>query len=108
MGSLSRYGLQWGLAQVWPHWPYGTFVANFLGCFIMGLCLMHLPLLSPHLRLGLMTGFLGSLTTLSSLHGETIQMWHEARYLAGLLHWAGGAVLALLGCGVGVFLGSKF
>jgi fluoride ion exporter CrcB/FEX len=58
--------------------PFATFVANTLGAFLMGVCFELLaceyfharPILQTRLRSGILTGFMGSLTTMSSFAFE--------------------------------------
>jgi fluoride ion exporter CrcB/FEX len=58
--------------------PFGTFVANTLGAFFMGIFFEVLsckyfhqrPVLQAHLRAGILTGFMGTLTTMSSFAFE--------------------------------------
>ncbi len=106
-GAFSRFYLQ-KIGQAWaPGLPWGTFAANSVGAFIMGLCGPIMITQSPNLRIFLVTGFLGCLTTLSSLNFEVIDLFQQRRYLAGLLHWGGGALLTFVICAVGWALSGK-
>ena len=79
LGAWARYGL--ALALNGRGWlPWGTFVANAVGGFLIGLALAHLatrPDLSPLWRLFVITGFLGALTTFSSYSAEVIVLLQE-------------------------------
>lgn len=79
LGAWARYGL--ALAMNGRSWlPWGTFVANAVGGFLIGLALAHLaakPDLSPLWRLFFVTGFLGALTTFSSFSAEVIVLVQE-------------------------------
>lgn len=79
LGAWARYGL--ALAMNGRSWlPWGTFVANAVGGFLIGLALAHLaakPDLSPLWRLFVVTGFLGALTTFSSFSAEVIVLVQE-------------------------------
>lgn len=87
-GTLARYSLA-GL--VYARWgtgfPYGTLVVNLLGCFLIGwldaLCERKF-LLSPNLRLLLMTGFCGAFTTFSTWMLETSNLLKGGETLAAL------------------------
>ncbi|GAA2057190.1 fluoride efflux transporter CrcB [Williamsia deligens] len=73
VGTASRYGLE----EAFPHhgtgWPTGTFVANMLGAFALGLLLEALVRLGDDtgrrrdVRLLLGVGFCGAFTTYSTL-----------------------------------------
>ena len=88
--------------------PYGTLVVNLAGCFIIGLLFAladRSRLLTPDVRLVLITGYLGALTTFSSFAVETINAGR-----AGLLQQAvtnivlnnvGGLTLTYLGLRLG-------
>lgn len=81
VGSVLRWGMGLGLTSILPiagAFPWGTLAANTLGCFLAG-GLLGLPQgldsLTPAQRAALLTGFLGGLTTFSSLLLETAQLW---------------------------------
>ena len=67
--------------------PYGTLVANMVGCFLIGLLTglaINRGMLSPQLRLFLITGLLGSLTTYSTFLFETSNFLRNRELLLGL------------------------
>ena len=72
-GAWLRWGLGLWLNPLFPSIPPGTLAANLLGAYLMGLAIAafsHWSGLSPELRLGFTTGFLGGLTTFSTFSGE--------------------------------------
>ena len=97
LGAWSRWGLSVWLNTGPDKFPMGTLVANFAGSYFIGLAiswsLIH-PEWPSHLRLLLVTGLLGALTTFSTFSAETVTFLHEGRY--GLA--ATYAMLTLLGC----------
>ncbi|MBL8310774.1 MAG: fluoride efflux transporter CrcB [Burkholderiales bacterium] len=103
LGAWARYGL--ALAMNGRSWlPWGTFVANAIGGFLIGLALAHLaakPELSPLWRVFFVTGFLGALTTFSSFSAEVIVLVQEgavARAMAlAAMHLLASLVLTALG-----------
>lgn len=106
IGAISRYGISLFLqTRLGAGFPWGTLAVNLLGCFLIGL-LMELvqggATLSPRLRLALITGFLGALTTFSTFGYETIQLAAQGRLGAAV---GNGAANLLLGLGA-VWLGS--
>ncbi len=65
LGSVLRYGMGLFAAQrlgaftAASGWPWGTFLVNVIGCFVIGLCYRLLPIPAdgpPSARLLLMTG----------------------------------------------------
>ena len=77
IGASLRWGLGLWLNSLFSSLAFGTLVANFIGCFLMGILLAAFwtfPQFSPEWRLFLVTGFLGALTTFSSFSGEVIEL----------------------------------
>lgn len=76
LGAASRYGI--GLLStrlLGTGFPYGTLVVNLAGCFFIGLLFAlsnRIWFFSPELRLFLITGYLGALTTFSTYSLETV------------------------------------
>lgn len=94
LGAVCRYwvGLYVRSADWAGPFPFvGTIVVNLLGCFLFG-CIaqmvIEMELISPFLRLALLTGFLGAFTTFSAYSFDTLELWEQR----GLL-WAGAYVL---------------
>ena len=71
IGSGARYLLTLGMARfAGSSFPWGTLLANVIGCFILAL-LAELSALSAEVRLTLMTGVLGGFTTYSAFNQDT-------------------------------------
>ena len=103
LGAVSRWGLSRGLAQwLGTQFPYGTLLANLLGCFLLGL-IMHIGLntdkIAPSLRLAVTVGFLGALTTFSTFSYETVALLQDGNWTK-----AGWNILANLILGLGATL----
>ncbi len=108
LGALARYGT--GLLAVkylGIRFPYGTLIVNLTGCFLIGICFAladKTSWLSPSIRLFLMTGFLGALTTFSTYSIETVvSLRNGTVYIAAfnfLLNNILGFALALAGIGL--------
>lgn len=83
-GSVCRFGLSLLGQRFSIVWPLGTFAANVLGCFVIGIIMALAArgeVLSPELKLALATGFCGGFTTLSSLMYETSEMLRGHEYV---------------------------
>ena len=109
LGAVSRYGIGLLSARIWgASFPWGTLAVNLMGCFLIGLIFAaadRVRLLTPDLRLFLMTGYLGALTTFSTFALETAnagRLGLTLQPLANILaNNIGGLVLVLLGMRLG-------
>ena len=109
LGALARWQLGlWlnptSLAVAGTMLPLGTLAANLLGGYLVGICMavFHaLPQLDPVWRLLLVTGFLGALTTFSSVSAEVVSMLMQQRYALALMtasiHLLGSLLLTVAG-----------
>ena len=91
LGAAIGACLRGWLARFNPlhHWiPLGTLGANILGGLLIGLALVWFERmgsgLSPNIRLFVITGFLGGLTTFSTFSAEVFTFIHQGRLLAAL------------------------
>lgn len=97
IGAWTRWGLGVWLNPGPDRFPLGTFAANLGGSYLIGLAVAWTllnPEWSPTLRLMLVTGLLGALTTFSTFSAETVTFLHQGRFSLGLIY----AVVTLLGC----------
>jgi len=104
LGALSRWGLGLLLNHWFPAIPPGTWLANMIGGYLMGLALAGFaqqPVVNPQLQLFIMTGFLGSLTTFSTFSGEVSLLLQQGRLLLASVaistHVIGSLLMTLLG-----------
>lgn len=108
LGAVLGAWLRWGLA-LWLNtrhalYPWGTLAANLAGGYLVGLVLGVLALHGhwpAWVRLALVTGFLGALTTFSTFSAEVVGMFETGRYVEALgyaaLSLAGSLALTALG-----------
>jgi CrcB protein len=83
LGAWLRWVLGIALNATVPQLPLGTLAANLLGGYLIGLIVAWLEGaagLAPELRLFLVTGFLGGLTTFSAFSGEAVALLMQGRY----------------------------
>ncbi|MGK0419953.1 MAG: CrcB protein [Candidatus Pseudothioglobus sp.] len=87
--------------------PYGTLISNVIGSFIAGLLVVFVLeklFLSETYRLMLLVGLAGSLTTMSALSIESVEMLSGGNYSQALLNIVLNLGLSLLAASLGVML----
>jgi len=87
--------------------PYGTLISNVVGSFIAGILvvvILEKLLLSETYRLMLLVGLTGSLTTMSTLSFESLEMLSGGSYGQALLNILLNIGLSLLAASLGVIL----
>ncbi|WP_292977902.1 fluoride efflux transporter CrcB [Nitrosomonas sp.] len=104
LGAILRWGLGMAFNALFPTIPPGTWLANMLGGYLIGLALAYFGQhagLSPEWRLFIITGFLGGLTTFSTFSAEVTALIQQERLLwAGVavsVHVGGSLLMTLLG-----------
>lgn len=103
-GALLRWCLAILLNPLHPRIAVGTLAANLIGGFLIGLLVFQLdrhPDWSPLVRLAVVTGLLGSLTTFSTFSYETVWLLSQRHYAWALteivLHVAGSLLATSAG-----------
>lgn len=100
LGALLRWFLGSRLNPIFPTLPLGTLVANLLGGLLIGFALAWFarhPGFAPEVRLLVITGFLGGLTTFSTFSAEVVNLLGR-----GELFWAMGTIFAHLAGALGM------
>lgn len=106
LGAWSRWLLGLWLNPLFLTFPLGTLAANLSGGYLIGVAVavFHIHVdVAPEIRLFIITGFLGGLTTFSSFSAEVVSLIQRAEY-----GWALGTVSlhlfgSLLMTGLGIF-----
>ena len=107
IGAWARWGLSVWLNPRLIFFPLGTFVANAVGGFLVGVALAYFvkhPELSPAWRLFAVTGFLGGLTTFSTFSAEVIVLIDRGEVMWALGVAAAHLLVSLLLTAVGIWI----
>ena len=104
LGAWLRWWLGIALNAVTPNLPLGTLAANLIGGYLIGVAVevfSQQGALPVEMRLFVITGFLGGLTTFSSFSAEVVGLLMESRYAWAILlissHLIGSIVMTVLG-----------
>jgi len=108
LGALARYAVD-GLVlrRGAGSFPWGTFVVNVTGSFLLGLAFVLLTermAVSPWLRSALTIGFIGSYTTFSTLSLETYRLAEEGAWGLAAANVVGSMAAGLAALYVGVVI----
>ncbi|MBS1172474.1 MAG: fluoride ion transporter CrcB [Proteobacteria bacterium] len=104
LGALSRWGLSTYFNPLFPTVPLGTLLANLVGGYLIGIAVAVFTShtgLPAELRLFVITGFLGGLTTFSTFSAEVVSLIGGGQFgwaLAAVgAHLLGSLLLTILG-----------
>jgi CrcB protein len=104
LGAWLRWILGIGLNVLVPNLPLGTLAANLIGGYLIGVAVALFEqhaFVAPELRLFVITGFLGGLTTYSTFSAESVALLTSGRYgwaaAHTLAHLVGSIVMTVLG-----------
>ena len=104
IGGCARWGLSVWLNPRHAHFLLGTFAANAIGGFLVGVAVAFFTRnagVSPEWRLFVITGLLGGLTTFSSFSAEVVTLIERAEMGWALTVAASHLVASLLLTAVG-------
>lgn len=107
LGSVLGAWLRWGISlkfnSVFAHIPFGTFIVNLVGAFIIGLAVSFFSnsSITPNYKLFLVTGFCGALTTFSTFSVEVVELLQALKFEYAIssiaIHVVGSLIFTVLG-----------
>lgn len=108
LGSISRYLVSKIMQSSFPSaFPYGTFVANIAGCFLIGLIFglsERSSVITPGWRLFLAVGFCGGFTTFSTFANENLALLRDSEFFYFFLYTGLSVFLGIAATFLGVLI----
>ncbi len=107
LGGASRFLVGYWISSLSSSsFPFGTFIVNILGSFLIGLILENTGL-SDSLRYFAAVGFLGGFTTFSAVSFELMSMLRSGQFLLSIAYMFLTCLVGLLACWLGAWVMSK-
>jgi CrcB protein len=113
LGALARYqvaALIQSRMPVFMFFPWGTFVVNISGCFVMGIVATALidHTANPNLWFLIPVGFIGAYTTFSTFELETFRALADGAWVTGSSYVLGSLVAGYIALWLGVLIARLF
>jgi len=106
LGAWARWILGIAFNPIFPSVPLGTLAANVVGGYLVGVAVEYLAShagLPQEVRLFVITGFLGGLTTFSTYSAEAVTLLSRGQMSWFLVHLAGHLGGSLLMTVLGIY-----
>lgn len=108
LGCWARYAMTNLVQAIYGReFPYATLSINVLACFMMGFLFeetLQRLTISPVLRVGILTGFIGGFSTFSTFAMETLLLAEQGEPARGLLYVLVSIIFGLTAVTGGVYL----
>jgi CrcB protein len=110
-GAMARFGLTQATVGISKQIPFGIFLCNVIGSFLIGLIAAFLIKtnlfsedISINIRALLVTGFLGGFTTFSSFSLDVLNLLQRGEILIALSYILISVLISLLAVALGFYI----
>jgi fluoride exporter len=112
-GSVARFLVARASAALFGvGFPYGTFIINISGSFLLGLVAtvtaMKVLAWAEPLRLAVAVGFLGAYTTFSTFTYESNSLLEDGEWLRSMVNLFGSLLAGMIAVRVGILLAKSW
>lgn len=108
LGCWARYAMTNLVQAIYGRgFPYATLSVNVLACFLMGFLFVETLerlTISPVLRIGILTGFIGGFSTFSTFSMETLLLAEQGEAAKSVLYVVLSVFLGMLATFGGAFI----
>jgi len=108
LGCWARYAMTNMIQSIYGRdFPYATLLINVLGSFLMGFLFIETLerlAVSPYIRIGILTGFLGGFTTFSTFAMETLLLAEQGEGGKSILYVALSLILGFFAAFGGAYI----
>jgi CrcB protein len=108
LGCWARYAMTNLVQTIYGRdFPYATLSINVLACFLMGFLFVETLerlTISPVLRIGILTGFIGGFSTFSTFAMETLLLAEQGESGKSVLYVALSLLLGMMATFGGVYI----
>ena len=112
LGAVSRYYIYGtSLRALGDGFPYGTMMVNIIGSLAMGILIALFDSYwqpSPQVKMFLMTGFLGALTTFSNFSMDAVLMFEKGDVIQSSFYVAGSVFFSVFALFTGMLIVRQF
>jgi CrcB protein len=108
LGAIARYVVGgWVATRLGTAFPYGTFVINVTGSFVLGVIMGAVEghVVSPVFRLSTAVGFIGAYTTFSTFTYETIRLVEDGSFLFAAVNVTASVLVGIASVVLGLAIG---
>ena len=98
IGAVARYGVNISTTHIMGHgFPWATLIVNVVGSFLMGVAIVKFSQIqiSHDLKVMMITGFLGALTTFSTFSLDAVKLYQSGDTLYAFAYVMASVILSI-------------